>query len=91
MSRNPVQNAAQNPPPVWYTRVIAEQTVLINKIDADPSIKEWLIKTLTDQFETECPICHLNGHDPSNCSINAQMYAKTRSKPEHQMAWWLVK
>ena len=75
----------------WYQVVIAEQTEIINKIDAAEEVKNWLIATLTAQFDNVCTICHLNGHDPSNCFVNAQMYAKTRSKPEHQMAWWMVK
>ena len=80
---------ANNDP--WYHKVIEEQTAIIQKIDADGSIKAWLIKTLTEQFETICPICHLHGHEASNCSVNSQMYAKTRSKAEYQMGWWLVK
>ena len=82
---------ANNGFPTWVTKIINEQSAIIDKIEADTQVKQWLKATLMEQFNLVCPICHLQGHEASNCSVNAQMYSKTRSKPEHQMAWWMVK
>ena len=76
---------------VWYEALVAEQTEAIRRIDAPDAHKQWLVDTLAAQFSIQCSICHLHGHDADNCPINAQMYAKTRSHPEYQLAWWLVK
>ena len=98
INKNQHQSQNQNPPQqqvpkqaTWYDRVLAEQTAIINGISAQPATKQWLITTLTAQFNILFPICHVQGHDASNCFINAQMYSKTRSHPEYQLAWWMVK
>ena len=67
----------------WYQKVINEQSAIIDMIEAHTEVKTWLKQTLEEQFKITCPICHLEGHDAANCSVNGQMYSKTRSKPEY--------